>query len=48
MKKTIEKQDQKEKDTINIKEEKVSKISLKKKVKLKKNISYGIAYNKSK
>ena len=44
MKKTIEKQDQKEKDTINIKEEKVSKISLKKKVKLKKNISSGIAF----
>ena len=40
MKKTIEKQDQKDKDTINIKEEKVSKISLKKKVKLKKNISF--------
>jgi len=44
MKKTIEKQDQKEKDTIDIKEEKVSKISLKKKVKLKKNISSGIAF----
>ena len=44
MKKTIEKQDQKEKDTINIKEEKVSKINLKKKVKLKKNISSGIAF----
>ena len=36
MKKTIEKQDQKKKDTVNVKEEKVSKISLKKKVKLKK------------
>ncbi len=44
MKKTIEKQDQKKKDTVNIKEEKVSKISLKKKVKLKKNISSGIAF----
>ena len=44
MKKTIEKQDQKEKDTVNIKEEKVSKISLKKKVKQKKNISSGIAF----
>jgi len=44
MKKTIEKQDQKKKDTIDIKEEKVSKISLKKKVKLKKNISSGIAF----
>ena len=44
MKKTIEKQDQKEKDTTNIKEEKVSKISLKKKVKLKKNICSGIAF----
>jgi len=44
MKKTIENQDQKKKDTINIKEEKVSKISLKKKVKLKKNISSGIAF----
>ena len=31
MKKTIEKQDQKKKDTVNVKEEKVSKISLKKK-----------------
>ena len=31
MKKIIEKQDQKEKDTVNVKEEKVSKISLKKK-----------------
>jgi small subunit ribosomal protein S11 len=44
MKKTIEKQDKKEKDTVNIKEEKVSKISLKKKVKQKKNISSGIAF----
>ena len=44
MKKTIEKQDQKKKDTINVKEEKDSKISLKKKVKLKKNISSGIAF----
>jgi len=44
MKKTIEKQDQKKKDTVNVKEEKVSKISLKKKVKLKKNISSGIAF----
>jgi len=44
MKKTIEKQDQKKKDTINVKEEKASKISLKKKVKLKKNISSGIAF----
>ena len=44
MKKIIEKQDQKEKDTVNVKEEKVSKISLKKKVKLKKNISSGIAF----
>ncbi len=44
MKKTIEKQDQKKKDTVNIKEEKVSKISLKKKVKQKKNISSGIAF----
>ena len=47
MKKTIEKQDQKKKDTVNVKEEKVSKISLKKKVKLKKNISSGIAFVKS-
>ena len=44
MKKTIEKQDQEKKDTVNVKEEKVSKISLKKKVKLKKNISSGIAF----
>ena len=44
MKKTIEKQDKKEKDTVNAKEEKISKISLKKKVKLKKNISSGIAF----
>ena len=44
MKKTIETQDQKKKDTVNIKEEKVSKISLKKKIKLKKNISSGIAF----
>ncbi len=44
MKKTIEKQDQKKEDTVNIKEEKVSKISLKKKVKQKKNISSGIAF----
>ena len=44
MKKTIEKQDQKKKDTVNLKEEKVSKISLKKKVKPKKNISSGIAF----
>ena len=44
MKKIIEKQDQKKKDTVNVKEEKVSKISLKKKVKLKKNISSGIAF----
>ena len=44
MKKTIENQDQKKKDTVNIKEEKVSKISLKKKAKQKKNISSGIAF----
>jgi small subunit ribosomal protein S11 len=44
MKKIIEKQDQKKKDTVNVKEEKISKISLKKKVKLKKNISSGIAF----
>ncbi len=47
MKKTIEKQNQEKKDTVNvknIKEEKISKISLKKKVKLKKNISSGIAF----
>jgi small subunit ribosomal protein S11 len=44
MKKTIEKQDQKKKDNIDVKEEKVSKINLKKKVKLKKNISSGIAF----
>ena len=47
MKKIIEKQDQKKKDTVNvknIKEEKVSKISYKKKIKLKKNISSGIAF----
>ena len=44
MKKTIEKQDQKKKETVNVKEEKVSKISLEKKVKLKKNISSGIAF----
>ena len=44
MKKTIGTQDQKKKDTVNVKEEKVSKISLKKKVKLKKNISSGIAF----
>ncbi len=44
MKKKIEKQDQKKKDTISIKEEKVSKIALKKKVKQKKNIPSGIAF----
>ena len=44
MKKKIEKQDQKKKDTFNVKEEKVSKISLKKKVKQKKNIPSGIAF----
>ena len=44
MNKTIENQDQKEKDTGNVKEKKVSKISLKKKVKQKKNISSGIAF----
>ncbi len=44
MKKIIEKQDQKKKDTVNVKEEKVSKINLKKKVKLKRNISSGIAF----
>ena len=44
MKKTIGTQDQKKKDTVNVKEEKVSKISLKKKVKQKKNISSGIAF----
>ena len=44
MKKTIEKQSEEKKDTANIKEEKVSKISLKKKVKLKRNISSGIAF----
>ena len=44
MKKIIENQGQKKKDTVNVKEEKVSKISLKKKVKLKKNISSGIAF----
>ena len=36
MKKKIEKQDQKKKDTISIKEEKVSKIALKKKLNKKK------------
>ncbi len=36
MKKTIENQDQKKKNTVNIKEEKVSKIGLEKKIKLKK------------
>ncbi len=41
MKKTIEKQDQKKEDSVNVKKEKVSKFSLKKKVKLKKNISFG-------
>jgi len=44
MKKTIEKQSEEKKDTANIKEEKVSKISLKKKFKQKKNISSGIAF----
>jgi small subunit ribosomal protein S11 len=44
MKKIIEKQNQKEKDTVNLKEEKVSRISLKKKAKQKKNISSGIAF----
>ena len=44
MKKTIDKQDQTKKDIANIKEEKVSKISLKKKAKQKKNISSGIAF----
>jgi len=47
MKKIIEKQNQEKKDTVNvknIKEEKVSKIGLKKKIKLKKNISSGIAF----
>ena len=44
MKEKIEKQDQKKKDTISIKEEKVSKIALKKKVKQKKNIPSGIAF----
>ena len=36
MKKKIEKQDQKKENSVNVKEEKISKISLKKKVKLKK------------
>ena len=36
MKKTIENQDQKKKDAINVKEEKVSKIGLKKKLNKKK------------
>ena len=44
MKKTIEKQDQKKKDNVDVKKEKVSKIILKKKIKLKKNISSGIAF----
>ena len=44
MKKIIEKQGQEKKDTVKVKEEKVSKIDLKKKVKLKKNISSGIAF----
>jgi small subunit ribosomal protein S11 len=44
MKKKIEKQDQKKENSVNVKEEKVSKISLKRKVKLKKNISSGIAF----
>jgi small subunit ribosomal protein S11 len=44
MKKVIEKQDQEKKDTVSVKEEKVSKISFKKKIKLKKNISSGIAF----
>ena len=44
MKKIIEKQGQEKKDTVNVKEEKVSKISYKKKIKLKKNISSGIAF----
>ena len=44
MKKIIENQDQKKKDTVNLQEEKVSKINLKKKVKQKKNISSGIAF----
>jgi small subunit ribosomal protein S11 len=44
MKKTIEKQDKEKKDIANVKEEKVSKISLKKKVKLKRDISSGIAF----
>ena len=53
MKKAIEKQGQKKQDTVNVKEEKVSKnvkeekvskISLKTKVKQKKNIHTGIAF----
>ena len=44
MKKIIEKQGQEKKDTVKVKEEKVSKISFKKKIKLKKNISSGIAF----
>jgi small subunit ribosomal protein S11 len=44
MKKTLENQDQKKKNNVNVKEEKISKITLKKKVKLKKNISSGIAF----
>ncbi len=44
MKKTIENQDQKKKDAVDVKEEKVSKINLKKKVKVKRNISSGIAF----
>ncbi len=44
MKKIIENQGQKKKDTVNVKEEKVSKISFKKKVKQKKNIHSGIAF----
>ncbi len=53
MKKTIEKQDEKKKDTVNLKEEKTSKISLKKKVKLKKKKNpwkaiFNLNFNKSK
>ncbi len=44
MKKKIEKQDQKKENSVNVKEEKVSKISFKKKVKQKKNIHSGIAF----
>jgi len=44
MKKIVKNLDQKEKNTANPKEEKVSKINIKKKAKLKKHISSGIAF----